>query len=400
MIKKINVEQLKIGMFISDFNCEWMTNPFFNNSMEIRDTETLEKIIDNGIHEVYIDNDKGLDVTGAPTKEEIDNNISTEIYKVSDLPVEQSIGTSLEEEIIHARKIRDESKETVKDIMNNIRFGKQLKTDQAEYVVERIIESIYSNENALLSLTRIRHADEYTYMHSVSVCVLITAFCRHLNFDIKSLKEVGVGAILHDIGKMKVSQEILNKKNSLSDVEYEKMKDHVKYSRALLEETQDIAEASILLAYQHHERMDGTGYPNGLKGDEISLYGKLAAIVDVYDAMTTDRCYRRRRQPTEVLKKLYEWSKYHFDGKLVQQFIRCVGIYPVGSLVNLESGYLAVVLSHSDKSLMQPLVRIVYNARKRSLVDTYDVDLATSDNDRVIDYASPNKWNIQPEMYL
>jgi putative nucleotidyltransferase with HDIG domain len=400
MIKKINVEQLKIGMFISDFNCEWMTNPFFNNSMEIRDTETLEKIIDNGIHEVYIDNDKGLDVAGAPTKEEVDNNISTEIYKVSDLPVEQSIGTSLEEEIIHARKIRDESKETVKDIMNNIRFGKQLKTDQAEYVVERIIESIYSNENALLSLTRIRHADEYTYMHSVSVCVLITAFCRHLNFDIKSLKEVGVGAILHDIGKMKVSQEILNKNNSLSDVEYEEMKDHVKYSRALLEETQDIAEASILLAYQHHERMDGTGYPNGLKGDEISLYGKLAAIVDVYDAMTTDRCYRRRRQPTEVLKKLYEWSKYHFDGKLVQQFIRCVGIYPVGSLVNLESGYLAVVLSHSDKSLMQPLVRIVYNARKRSLVDTYDVDLATSDNDRVIDYASPNKWNIQPEMYL
>ena len=387
-------------MFISDFNCEWMTNPFFNNSMKIRDTETLEKIIGNGIHEVYIDSDKGLDVAGAPTKEEVDNNINTEIYNVSDLPVEQSLKTSLEEEIVRARKIRDESKETVKNIMNDIRFGKQIKTDQAEYVVERIIESIYSNENALLSLTRIRHADEYTYMHSVSVCALITAFCRHLNFDIKSLKEVGVGAILHDIGKMKVSQEILNKKNSLSDVEYEKMKDHVKYTRAILEETQDIANASLLLAYQHHERMDGSGYPNGLKGEEISLYGKLSAIIDVYDAMTTDRCYRRRRQPTEVLKKLYEWSKYYFDSKLAQQFIRCVGIYPVGSLVNLESGYLAVVLSHSDKSLMQPLVRIVYNARKRSHVDIYDVDLATSDIDRVINYASPDIWNIQPEMYL
>ncbi len=284
--------------------------------------------------------------------------------------------------------------------MQDVKLGNQVETEQAKSTVEKMIDSIFRNPHALLSLTKIRKKDEYTYMHSVSVSALLISFGRHLGYDAGPLKELGLGGLMHDIGKMKVPQEILNKRGSLTIKEYETMKEHVAYSRDLLEGTEGISKEAVLVASQHHERIDGSGYPLGLKGDEISKFGQLAAIVDVYDAMTANRCYRGRQEPAGVMKNLYEWKEHYFNSKLVEEFVRCVGIYPAGSLVRLASGLLAVVLNHDNKDLLNPAVRVVYNTKTDTLVSPYNLDLSTKNKEMIISHELPSNWNIKPENYI
>jgi HD-GYP domain-containing protein (c-di-GMP phosphodiesterase class II) len=403
MIKKINVEELKPGMHVHDLNCGWLNHPFVSNSMTIKDDHTIQKIGKQGIREVYIDTDKGWDVLDAPTEEEVREEIREGLDRVADEAVDYLPQVTLREELAKASKIKKEAKQTVHDIMDDIRFGKQVSKERIEPVVDKMIDSIFRNQDALLSLSRIRTVDEYTYTHSMTVGILMITFGKHLGFDLSLLREVGVGAILHDVGKMKVPMKILISSGVLSEEELKKVKEHVIHSRALLEETKGMSEISILLAAQHHERVDGSGYPERLKGEEIEMYSQAVAIVDVYDAMTSERCYQRRMPPTDVLGKLYEWSKFHFNPELVQHFIKCVGIYPIGSLVLLESGFLAVVVNHGHKSMLQPVVRIIYNTHKQSHVIPYDIDLEQPSKDgeqRIVSAASQDFWNINPEIYL
>ena len=405
MIKKIKAEQLKCGMFVHDFNCSWLNHPFLTNAMKINDEQIVQKVIDYGIRELYIDTDKGYDLGGAPTEDEVKQEIQTEINRIVEPEKINSNTVSVKEEIVKAKEIKSKAKETIHSIMEDIKFGKQINTDEVGQVVDNMIDSIFRNQDALISLARIKEKDEYTYMHSVSVGVLMISLGKHLGFDMQTLKEVGIGAMLHDVGKTIVSQAILNKEGKLTENEFEMIKKHAEYSRKLLEQTHGISDTAITMAAQHHERMDGTGYPLGLKGDEISYYSRAVAIADVYDAMTSIRCYHDKYPPTEVLKKMYEWSSYHFDRTLVEQFIRCVGIHPVGTLVRLESGLIGVVLQKGEKSLLQPVVRIVYNARNGGFVRLpYEIDLShpssRNGEDRIVGYESPDKWDIRPEMFL
>ncbi|RJQ48611.1 MAG: HD-GYP domain-containing protein [Nitrospiraceae bacterium] len=406
MIKKIQVSQIKNGMYIHDFNCGWLNHPFLTNSMLVDSDEIIKKVVDYGIRELYIDTNKGYDVADAPTEVEVKQQIEAEITKV----VEQEkrhvyAPVPIHEEIAKAKEIRQEAKKTVQNIMDDIKFGKQIETEKVGRVVDDMIESIFRNQDALISLGRIKEKDEYTYMHSVSVCVLMLSFGKHLGFDLQILREIGAGAMLHDIGKMIVPQAVLNKEEGLTEEELKLMKKHVEYSRTLLEQTQGMTENAIVIASQHHERVDGTGYPLGLKGDDISYYSKAVAIVDVYDAMTSKRCYQDQYLPTEVLRKLYEWSSHHYDRDLVQQFIRCVGIYPVGTLVRMESGRIGVIIKHGEKNLLQPVVRVVYNMKSGDFLRIpYDVDLSSTSGkngeDRIAGYESPKRFNIRPEVYL
>ena len=413
MIKKIKVEQLKPGMFIHDFNCGWMQHPFFSNSLKIKKDKSINKIIDHGIREVYIDTDRGLDVIDAPTEDEVKRDIQTEIDKVANAePVPESEHKSksapkkalLQEELVRAKKIEKEARKAVLSIMDDVRFGKQIETEKIEPVVEKMVGSILRNENAFISLSRIRTADEYTYMHSLSVCILMIAFGRHLGIEAPLLNKIGIGAMLHDIGKMKVPRILLNKPGRLSQNEYQIIKEHVVHSRDILEQTPSISETSINIAAQHHERYDGSGYPEGLKQDEISPFGQMAAIVDVYDAITSDRSYRSGTLPTDALGKLFEWSKFHFNRNLVEHFIRCVGIYPVGSLVRLENGLLGIVITHGEESLLHPVIRIIYDSNKEQFLSPRDIDPSLSKNQggeyRILCSESPEKWEIKPEIYL
>jgi HD-GYP domain-containing protein (c-di-GMP phosphodiesterase class II) len=359
MIKKIQVKQLEPGMYVHDLNCGWLQHPFMSKSFTVKNDKIVRKIHDYGIREVYIDTDKGTGVADAPTREEVARQIDSEIDDIIKPERAAKNLVLVREEIKKAKEVKKEAKKTVENLMNEVRLGKQIEVEKVDHVVETMVESIFRNSDALSSLGRIKKADEYTFMHSVSVGVLMISFGKFLGLDISLIKELGVGGMLHDVGKVKIPVEILTSTEKLSEHEFLMAREHVRHSRKILEETPAMHKNSIIVAAHHHERVDGSGYPDKLQGDEIHLYAQMAAIADVYDAMTSQRCYQRQFQPTETLKKLYEWDGA-YNRELVQQFIRCVGIYPVGSLVRLESGLIAIVMEHGDNSLIYPEVRVVY----------------------------------------
>ncbi len=399
MIKKIKTGQLKTGMFIHDINCAWFDHPFVGSRVKVKTEKMIEKIIDYGIGEVYIDTDKGPDVPGAPTREEVSREIDTKINEIVKPKLKRGNLVSVSEEIVKAKQVKKEAKETVQSIMSDVRLGKQIEIEKVDHVVEQMVESIFRNKDALSSLGRIKSIDEYTFMHSVSVGVLMISFGKFLGLDKKLIKELGTGGLLHDVGKVHVPAEILTCKDKLSDDQFMMAKEHVSHGRKILEQTPSMHENSIIVAAHHHERVDGSGYPENLEGPQIHQYAQMAAIADVYDAMTSQRCYQRQYHPTETLKKLYEWANA-YNQDLVQKFIRCVGIYPVGSLVRLESGLIGIILDHGEDSLVHPVVRIVFDANKKKYIMPYDIDLSASGSDRVSNYELPAKWGIDPEKYI
>jgi putative nucleotidyltransferase with HDIG domain len=404
MIKKIRVEKLRPGMFIQDFNCGWMRHPFFRNSVKITDDSIIDKVIEYGIREVYIDTEKGEDVSDAPSAESVREAIQQEMNSVEAvLPVKRQ-SVPLNEEVQRAKGILKDASVAVRTIMQDVRFGRQIELEKSQQVVNKIFSSILRNADALISLTRIKKAHEYTYSHCLSVCALMLSFCNHLGYDQELIREIGIGALLHDIGKMMMPMDLLNKKGVLTETEFEMIKGHVEHGRILLEQSGNYSDLIMSILSQHHEREDGSGYPHGLSGDEISRYGKAIAIIDVYDALTSDRCYKYRLEPTETLRKLYEWGKFHFNNELVQKFIQCIGIYPTGTLVRLESGWIGVVVQQSSSNLLRPVVRAIYNTKTESYPRVpFDIDLVKPENnggDRIVTHEVPHKWNIQPEMYL
>ncbi len=371
----------------------------------IKDAATIQKIIDYGIEEVYINTDYGLDVPDTSTKDKSRHDTAEE----SDSgPGKKPAGTKpvpLNEEIVRAKKIKDETMKTMKTVLDDVKLGKPLEKERIEQDVAAITESVLRNKDALIGLGRLRNIHEYTYGHSLSVCILMVAFARYLGFDSRFIQELGIGALLHDIGTIHISPQIVNKNTKLSEAEYETIKRHVEYGWDILEKTSGMGEISMKMAYQHHERLDGTGYPNGLKSDEISLHVQALGIVDVYDAVTTKKRYRASYQPTEALKMLYKWGGTRFDSSLVKKFIRCIGIFPAGSLVSLESGLLGVVINQGTDDLLKPTVRIVMNINNNRVIGMpYDIDLSKQEGrgsrDRIMSYESPEKWSLQPEMYL
>jgi len=414
MVKKIKVDRLKPGMYIHDMNCSWMDHPFFGSSLNVKNDGIIEKIIRFGIREVYIDTDKGVDVEDAAVKvgvvQEKDSKTSEheereEITGADEINFDIIRPVPVGEEILRAKMIREEALLTVQKAMSDIKAGNQIDRETVVHTVDDILVSILRNKNALSGLRMLRKTDEYLYSHSINVCTMMVSFGKYLGFDPQLLREIGIGSLLHDIGTMKIPSAILNKKSKLSEEEYNEVKKHVQYGRKILEETEGVNETSIITAYQHHERLDGSGYPNGLNGDKISYAGQAIAIIDVYDALTTKKCYRRKIPPTQALEMIYEWSGTQFNRELVQKFIRCIGIYPVGSLVRLKSGLIGVVVNHSEENLLQPAVRVIYNKKAERYISVpYDIDLSLevqkAGGERIVSYELPEELNIHPEMYL
>ncbi len=246
---------------------------------------------------------------------------------------------------------------------------------------------------------RLRNKDEYTFEHSVNVGGLLLAFCHALNLGAETTKIIGMGGLLHDVGKMAVPLNLLNRPAALSDIEYHKIQQHVVYCQEIMAANPNINQAATQIATQHYERSDGTGYIQGLTGMKISQGGQMAAIADVFDALTADLCYRSGSDQVEVLRKLYGWSKSHFNEELVHRFIRCIGIYPPGTLVQLESGLIGVGLKSTD-NLLLPVVRVVYDAQHDWAIRQRDINLAQNSgkggSDRIACYESAKRWGINP----
>ncbi|MBL8489982.1 MAG: HD-GYP domain-containing protein [Rhodocyclaceae bacterium] len=398
MRKKVPVSDLRPGMYIADLGSDWMSHPFLLGSFPVKDEATVAKIAAAGIREVYIDPQRGDDVADAPTHEEVQQELHAEMLRAAAEPA-PARRVSAGEEMGRAKRIHAEAHGIVHEVMNDVRLGRQVQLEQVDPVVEKMTDSILRNGSALLSLTRVKNKDDYTFLHSVSVCALLVAFCRAVGLDARTLHLAGVGGLLHDIGKVRVPDAILNKPGRLTEEEFQAMKSHVVEGRRILLETEGMHEISVQVAHQHHERHDGSGYAEGLKGDAISQMGQMAAICDVYDAITSDRVYHKGLQPHEALRKIFEWSKFHFNPALVQQFLRTIGIYPVGTLVMLESGRIAVVLEQAEGNLLLPTVRVFYDSRRRQYITPTEVDLARpmgqGGADRIIGHESAEKWGIR-----
>jgi HD-GYP domain-containing protein (c-di-GMP phosphodiesterase class II) len=399
MIKIIPTSKLKIGMYVHDLNCEWIEHGFLRNSFLVNDEKTLRRILELHTREIYIDVSKGEDVADALTQEEAARQIDAQIAEIAHKPPDIRLKpASLGEERKKAKTLHAEANRIVQGMMTDVRLGKQIEIEHIEPMVERIVDSIFRQQDALLPLARLKNHDEYTFQHSVSVCALMTSFARTLELPRETIREIAIGALLHDTGKATIPDALLNKPGKLTDAEFEQMKSHVVQSKIILEATPGISPIALAVAAQHHERFDGTGYPNKLKGEAISLYGQMGAIVDVYDAITSNRCYHKGMPPTEALRKLLEWSKFHFKPELVQIFIRTLGIYPTGSLVRLESGRLAVVEEQHADRLMQPTVRVIYHV-KGYYLPPEKVDLRHS-QDRIVGHENFEQWNIDPAQWM
>lgn len=406
MIKKIQLKQLRVGMHVSDFNAGWLDHPFMLNSMKIDTDEKIKKVLASGIKELFIDTNRGLDVDDAPTQKEAAEQTSRQLESLarSEKPKMPERQVSLAEEMSRAKNTFTEATKIIRGVMDDVRLGRQIEIEASKAIVEKITSSVMRNGNAMQSMRRLKHLDEYTFLHSVSVCTMLASFSKAVGLDVAITHDVALGALLHDIGKMRVNTSVLNKPSKLSDEEFLHMKSHVVLGSDLLRQMSGVPKIALEPLEMHHERFDGSGYPNGLKGMEISQVGRMSAIVDVYDAITSDRCYHDPASPADAIRKLFEWSKFHFDPELVQIFVKSVGIYPVGTLVRLESGRLGVVIEQRESNLLTPVVRVIFDARRNYYVTPEDVDLSKAMGaggaDKILGHESPGKWKIDVPRFM
>jgi HD-GYP domain-containing protein (c-di-GMP phosphodiesterase class II) len=403
MLKKVDSSQLRIGMFIHDLDCGWMAHPFVRNRFAIQAEDEIRKIVSAGIRTITIDCSRGLDVDDAPTVAEVRAAVDAELIALAAAPA-APLRTTLADEFDRAVALRRQAADLVRTVMQDARLGKAVELDDVSPVVENITASILRNASALLGLSVIQSKDDYTFLHSVSVCTLLVAFCRSRKMDADTIYQAGVGGLLHDTGKALIPDAILNKPGRLTDAEFAVVKRHPRDGHDILSRSPEIGAIPLDITLHHHERRDGSGYPDAQAGAGISELAQMAAIVDVYDAITADRCYHKGIPAAEALRKIYEWSKHHFDPTLTQEFMRCVGIYPVGTLVLLESGRLGVVVEPHETSLLTPKVNVFYSTRSQTYIKPETVDLARGlgfgGGDKIVRHESAAKWQVDPLRFM
>ncbi|MCP9456675.1 MAG: HD-GYP domain-containing protein [Nitrospira sp.] len=405
MRKRIDVDELRPGMRVVTIDRSWLVTPFLSHRLTITSSEQIEQLKACGVQAVEIEVDGDQETIEQTVSEPLTPSRGSN-GKTS-APVRQEEcpdPVSFEEELATAKEIYRAAKAVIQGAMQDVRLGRAINMEAVDRVVSDMAESVLRNLDALTSLSRLKRFDEYTFYHSVNTSLLAMALGRDLGFAKSELHQVGVGALLHDIGKTRIPNELLNKPARLEPDEMELMKQHVMRGVEILSETTGLSEVHTKPALEHHERVDGTGYPFGRSKDGISRFGLIASIVDIYDAITSDRCYHRGRPSHDALQYLYLLSlKGHLDAGLVQRFIRIVGVYPVGSLVELNTGEVAVVRRVHREAPLAPLVIIVKSASNVLLSKPIECDLreeAKISGRTIHAVKGPHDVGIDPAVYL
>ena len=396
MLKKISVDKLTLGMHLKEFCGSWIDHPFWRNSFVITDPKDIERIRASKIQAVWIDCAKGLDVapdatplSEAETESQVDAELKLAIQSTRD-----TAPASMHEEMARAAKICAQAKQAVTSMFEEARMGKAVDSGNARKLVEEISDSVTRNPGALISLARLKTADDYTYMHSVAVCALMISLGRQIGVDENTIPRLGIAGLLHDLGKAMMPQDVLNKPGKLTDEEFGIMKRHPSEGAKLLQSSESIDDIALDVALHHHEKTDGSGYPEGLKDNEISLYAKMGAVCDVYDAITSNRPYKAGWDPAESLRRMAEWANGHFDPTVFQAFVKSLGIYPIGSLVRLSSGRLGLVVEQSPKSLLTPRIKVFFSTRSNTRIRPTLIDLSQPGcSEKISSREDPENWN-------
>ena len=407
--KTIPVHKLKPGMVVEELDRPWLDTPFFFHRKKIKTQTQIDEFIKYGIQHVMINIEKGLDCEEQSILNQHEKSHLLEADKAPSSPVpklqETEDPAELREELPRAKEIKTRVSNVVKDVFNDVRMGKAIEVKDIKAQVGTIVDSVFRNRDALLCLSNLKDYDDYTFVHSVNICILSVSFGRHIGLPRDQMENLGLGGLLHDIGKTRIPESILNKPGKYTEEEYSVMKKHVSLGAEVLSKHENIPHEAMLATSQHHERVNGSGYPQKLYGEKISLFGQIGGIVDVYDAMTYDRVYHKAISCHATLKRLYEWGDTLFNKALVERFIQCIGIYPFGTFVELNTGHCGIVMSVNHQMSLKPGVLILFDKDKKRQ-EPQAVELANERDENGNSIYSiereldPRAWDVDISQYV
>ncbi len=393
MLKKIPTAQAKLGMFLQSMEGAWLSHPFWKTKFLLTDEADLASLKRSGVPFVWIDVSRGQDVELAPPPASEPAPVPppppTAAHRNPSKPSKPQ-HVSLGEEIEQAAAVVHRSKQAVMSMFNEARLGRVVSRETSAHVVDELAQSVWRNPSALISLARLKTRDDYTYMHSVAVSAMMISLAHQLGLSEAAQREAGMAGLLHDVGKMLMPLEVLNKPGQLTDAEFSVMKGHPERGHEALVASGAFSATVLDVVLHHHEKMDGSGYPHKLKGEAISLIARMGAVCDVYDAVTSTRPYKNAWDPAASLARMAQWQG-HFDPRVFQAFVASLGIYPVGTLVKLKSGKLAVVVDQNTGKLTQPVVKIFFSTKSNMPIELQLVDL-THSTDTIVGREDASKW--------
>jgi len=399
MLKTIAIKEVRLGMYIQELKGPWMDHPFWRTKFVLNDPVDLQKLRASSLKEVVIDASQGLDVVAEP--DAADRQLTDKEMAMLELDgpvVADNAGdgklkpATLEAEREQAAKIIASSRRAIESMFKDLRMGKAIEAEAVMPLVEEISASVTRNVHALISLVRLKTVDDYTYMHSVAVCALMTALAKELKLSEAEVKQAGLAGLMHDMGKAGIPQQILNKPGSLTDSEFDVIRTHPKLGHDMLLQANISDTVTLDVCLHHHEKIDGSGYPEHLSGDQMTIFAKMGAICDVYDAVTSTRAYKPAWEPGMALKRMASWSG-HFDPEVFKAFVKSLGIYPIGTVVMLKSGRLAVVVKQTPDSLLKPVVKAFFSTKSKIHIPVVELDLSKG-MDEIIGNDSVATWGV------
>ncbi len=380
-------------MYVSRLDRPWLETRYLFQGFHINNEEDIQELRQQCEY-VYVDPERG-EAPPAPSQT-LNGGESPDSYAaVFRNPTGHErwpVVTTVKDEIDTCRHDRAQALDTVGDILDDIKAGKTIHVQAVRKAVGGIVASIVRNPDAFFWLTRLKNKDNYAYAHCIDACGLAVAFGRHLGFSRVELENLAVGCLLFDIGKLQLPDELLKKPGRLTDSEYALIRRHVEFGAQMAGEMQGSNEEIVSVIWHHHERHNGKGYPRGIPGHQIPVNGRIAALVDCYDAITSERAYSPAVSAYDAVQMIYEWRDKDFQADMVEQFIQCIGLYPTGTLVELNTGEVGLVLSQNRVRRLRPTVMLVLDKNKVAYEFNPTLDLIddpVDDNGQLIEIRRP-----------
>ncbi|WP_438864503.1 HD-GYP domain-containing protein [Neptunicella sp.] len=378
MIKIISIENLLPGMYVTRITQPQQRIKVTSTGL-VKTATAIKALQDRGITELEIDLAKSIH-----TVQESDP---------PSLPLSDQVLTTFGQQVEQTLELYEQTKSIHSKIIQRINKNRYANIADVHDLTNKIIDNVFESEEATRVVTQIRQVDEYLIEHSVNCSILMALFARYLNFDQQSIHQLAVGALLMDIGMAKVPLLVVQKRGALSAKETRQMEGHVDFAADVAEQSGCMSQVSIDVITHHHERLDGSGYPDGLIGEHVSVYARMAAIVDTYDSLTAKRPYRDAMTPAAALSFMMENEKQKMDVELMEKFAKCINLYPVGSVVKLQSGKLAMVLRANQYPPSSPMVMSFYDIQKNCHESIQQIDLSQSE-DAIVSSILPEDFNL------